>query len=359
MSLLRAALVTPLSGSLARFGRGTATALRLWANRAAKLPSGWTAVELEIYDAHPDPAGAMKTAAAEGADLLFGPYGSNMARSAIGATSRLVWNHGAATSRLSWPHFPNVLNVLSPGSSYYEGVLHAVREAAPEVRAVSLLYASTGFAREVAHGAAATAAALGFEVRSLAFRPGTAEQAASRLPDGEILLVAGGFEDELVAAQALLSRPWRAAAFVGAGEQDVLASLEARREGLLGPAQWVPTTAIEPDEGPDGRWFITAFRDVTGADPPYPAAQAFAAGVLASRCLRDSGTLDDVSQLAAGLHLMCRTFYGDFRLDPVRGIQVGHQLLTVQWQSARRVVVWPRRYAEKRIVYPRAKCPWF
>ena len=359
MSLLRAALVTPLSGSLARFGRGTATALRLWANRAAKLPRPWSAVELEIYDAHPDPAGAMRTAAAEGAHLLFGPYGTNMAVSAIGATERVVWNHGAATSRLSRPRFANVLNVLSPGSSYYEGVLHAVREADPEVRAVSLLHASTGFAREVAHGADVTAAALGFEVRSLAFRPGTADRAASRLPDGEILLVAGGFEDELVAARALLSRPWRAAAFVGAGEQDVLASLEARRERLLGPAQWVPTSAIEPEEGPDGRWFIAAFRDVTGVDPPYPAAQAFAAGVLACRCLRNSGAVDDVSQLAAGLRLTCRTFYGDFRLDAVTGIQVGHQVLTVQWQSARRVVVWPPRYAEQPIVYPRAKCPWF
>ena len=55
------------------------------------------------------------------------------------------------------------------------------------------------------------------------------------------------------------------------------------------------------DRGLCGRWFIAAFRDVTGVDPPYPAAQAFAAGVLACRCLRNSGAVDEVSQLAAGL----------------------------------------------------------
>ena len=38
MPHLRAALVTPLSGKLARFGQESATALTLWAEHAAELP---------------------------------------------------------------------------------------------------------------------------------------------------------------------------------------------------------------------------------------------------------------------------------------------------------------------------------
>ena len=29
----------------------------------------------------------------------------------------------------------------------------------------------------------------------------------------------------------------------------------------------------------------------------------------------------------------CRTFYGDFRLDPETGVQVGHEAVLVQWQD--------------------------
>src|SRR5215210_2224137 len=47
MPRLRATLVTPLSWKLARFGRESATALRLWAEHAAELPARWTGVDLE------------------------------------------------------------------------------------------------------------------------------------------------------------------------------------------------------------------------------------------------------------------------------------------------------------------------
>jgi hypothetical protein len=46
-----AALVTPLSGPLARYGRAGAAALALWAAEAQ--------VELELTDAHPSAAAAL------------------------------------------------------------------------------------------------------------------------------------------------------------------------------------------------------------------------------------------------------------------------------------------------------------
>jgi branched-chain amino acid transport system substrate-binding protein len=162
----------------------------------------------------------------------------------------------------------------------------------------------------------------------------------------------GSFEDEIAAARVLLGRGWRAAAFVAAGVEEVLAPLGAGREGLLGPAQWVAATAAEPDEGPDAAWFVDAFRRMTGEEPGYPAVQAFAAGVLSARCLRDAGTTDDAAQLAAAARLSCRTLYDGFRLDPVSGLQVGHEVLTVQWQGGSRRVVWPPELAERPLSYP-------
>src|SRR6266508_1041127 len=194
MAILRVALVTPLTGPLARFGRAGSTALDVWARQAARLPAGWRGVKLEVHDAHPNPAQAMSASTASHPDVVFGPYGSSPAVAAAAATDRLVWNHGGATSQL---------------------------------------------ARPVAGGARAAAAALAFEVRAVGFPPGQAADAAAQLPDAEVLLVVGGFEDEIAAARVLLGRGWRAAAFVAAGVEEVLAPLGPGRDGLLGPAQWV------------------------------------------------------------------------------------------------------------------------
>lgn len=348
MRTLQAALVTPLSGPLARFGLAGAAALSLWAKRAPGLPAG--GVALEVVDAHPLPAAAMREALGTRPDVIFGPYGSSPTVAAAGATDRAVWNHGGATDRLRRPEFPAVINVLASASTYFSGTLQAVQAAEPGIASVSVLPAGTGFGREVAGGAAAEARRLGLRVETVPFAPGRVQEAASALPAADVLLVAGSFEDELAAARLLLARPWRAAAFVGAGVEEVLAPLGPGREGLIGPSQWVPRSAPRPDEGPDARWFVDAFREATGSEPPYPAAAAFAAGILWARCLRDAGTTEDASLLAAAQRLRAVTLFGSFRLDPETGLQVGHTMVTVQWQGGERRVVWPPARAEREVI---------
>lgn len=353
MSRLRAALVTPLTGTLGEFGRASAAGLGLWADHAAHLPAPFDGVALEVVDSGPDPASAMRAATADRPDVVFGPYGSSPALEAIRATSRVVWNHGGATSQLRRPEFPQVINVLSPASAYPAGLLRAVRAADPEAATVAALHRdSSGFGRDVISGAADSAAGLGFDLRTTQFESGHAAEAAATLPDADLLFVVGGFEEELEAARVLLRRSWPAASFVGAGVEEVLAPLGRGREGLLGPAQWLAAAAPEPDEGPDAGWFVERYRQKLGSDPPYPAVQAFAAGVLCARCLREAGDSDDAAQLAAARQLQCTTLYGRFRLDPQSGLQTGHEVLIVQWQDGARRVVWPRRQAERRLIYP-------
>jgi branched-chain amino acid transport system substrate-binding protein len=336
-----AALVTPLSGPLALFGRAGATGLQLWAEQVA-------ATELSVFDAHPDPVAALAAAERDRPDLLFGPYGSGPALAVARAASRLVWNHGAATGELTRSAFPTVVNVLAPAATYFTGALDAVRSADEAARRVVILSGAGGFAREVAGGAARRA-----RLHGMVVTVGTLGATVADLPEADVLLVAGRFEEEVAAAPALLDRPWRAAGFVGAGVEEVLAVLEARREGLVGPAQWVDRVAPAPDEGPDAAWFVRRYRQRVGVDPPYPAAQSFAAGVIAGRCARDVGGTDDAELLAAARALSCTTLLGAFRLDPTTGLQVGHRVLTVQWQDGDRWVVWPPEQAERALVYPR------
>lgn len=353
MSRLRAALVTPLTGPLGGFGRASAEGLRIWADHAARLPARFGGVDLEVVDSEPEPASAMRAATAARPDVLFGPYGSSPALEAIRATDRTVYNHGGATSRLRRPEFPHVINVLSPASAYPDGLLRAVRAADPEAETVSTLHrGSSGFGRDVISGAADSAAGLGFDLHKTQFEPGHAAEAAANLPDAGLLFVVGSFEEELEAARVLLRRSWPAASFVGAGVEEVLAPLEELREGLLGPAQWLAVAAPEADEGPDAGWFVQKYHQSAGSDPPYPAVQAFAAGVLCARCLREAGDTDDAAQLEAARELQCTTLYGNFRLDPESGLQAGHEVLIVQWQDGVRRVVWPPEQAERRLDYP-------
>jgi branched-chain amino acid transport system substrate-binding protein len=350
MPRLRAALVTPLTGPLSGFGRAGAAALTLWAERSPGLPGGF---DLSMIDAHPDPAAAMRQAVAAHPDLVLGPYGSSPALAAVGATGRPVWNHGGATSTLRRPRYPKAINVPAPASAYLAGALRAVRAADPAAATVALLRGTTGFALDVAGGAVAQAEALRLSVTVTGFEPGAAAQAAAAVPSADVLLVVGAFDDEVAAAGVLLERRWRAAAFVGAGVDEVLAGLEDGREGLLGPAQWAPPVAPpEPEEGPDAAWFTAAYRQATGQEPSYPAVAAFAAGVLCARCLRDAGGPDDAAVLDAARRLDTTTLYGRFRLDPDTGLQAGHEVLTVQWQDGARRVVWPPDQAERPLRYP-------
>jgi branched-chain amino acid transport system substrate-binding protein len=339
--MLHAALVTSLSGELGGYGRAGAVALDLWATWHNSRFS--QKVELAVFDVGQDPVTALARAEQAGADLLFGPYGSGPTAAVAAATSRLVWNHGGARV----PAGANVVTVLAPAETYFHGAIWAVRQAVPDVSSVCVLSGGTGFGRAVAGGAVREAGSLGLRVTE-----GSLDAAA---PRADMLLAAGRFAEEIAAARRLLpGRRWRAAGFVGAGVEEVLADLGQAREGLLGPAQWLAETAPSPDEGPPASEFVGAYRYRTGGDPPYPAAQAFAAGVIATRCLREAGTADDTALAAAAGALECTTMFAPFRLDPRTRQQVGHRMLTVQWQGGVRRVIWPPEQAQAGLRHPLA-----
>jgi branched-chain amino acid transport system substrate-binding protein len=188
-------------------------------------------------------------------------------------------------------------------------------------------------------------------IHPIPFEPSQALKTVGAVPDGDILLVAGNFADEAAVAPLFVSRTWRFIAFVGAGVEEVFASLRELREGLLGPAQWVTHTALWPDEGPDVEWFATQYRQEEGVDPPYAAAQAFAAGILYARCLREAGETHDEGIQMAAQKLKCQTLFGRFQLDPLSGLQTGHHVVIVQWQQGQRCVVWPPEQAERPVVF--------
>lgn len=343
---IRAAMITPLTGPLARYGQAAGEAMRLWASEIAEPGS----VDLQLLDANPDPVRAVRQAEAFRPDVLFGPYGRGPTLAVARATSRLVWNGGGATALLAWPRFRNVVNVLAPAASYLEGGLAAIRSADPRVNSLVVLHTGRGFPGEVARGTMSAASDLGMSCSDMLFQPGKAQESLAGTPSGEVLAIVGSFQDELEMVRALERRRWKAVLSVAAGVDEVLEALGDRREGLIGPAQWTPGVAPQPAVGPDVDWFVEAYRRQVGVVPPYPAAQALAAALIWSECVRVAGTMDDQALLAQARRLDTRTLYGAFRLDPVTGLQVGHRVVIVQWREGRRCVVWPSHLAEARLL---------
>lgn len=335
-------MVTPLTGPLAMYGRVTGEAVRLWADGVAEPES----VALQLYDAHPDPASAVRRAEASRPDVLFGPYGRGPALAVARATSRLVWNGGGATARLAAPEFENVVNIPAPAASYFQGGLAAIRDVDAGVASVVVVHTGRGFSGEVARGAVSAAGEVGMTCVEVLFEPGHAGESLSRVPGADVLAMVGSFEDELEMVRAVNRRRWRAVLSVGAGVDEVLEALGDRREGLLGPAQWTPGAACRPYLGPDAEWFTGSYQRRFGTLPPYPAAQALAAAVIWWECVRMAGTLEESALVAQARRLDVRTLYGAFRLDPLSGLQVGHRVVTVQWQDGLRRVVWPPHRAE-------------
>jgi hypothetical protein len=328
----RAVLVTALSGPLARFGNAGASALALWADRSG--------VNLEVIDAHPSATSAIRAAEASGPDVVFGPYGSGPALAAAAASNGVVWNHGGATAQLARPAYPRVVNVESPAYRYLAAVLETlVAEGLGEGSEVVIMHVDTGFGREVAEGAAVAAWRLGLLRQSVTFRPGRARDVLAQVPAGDVLLSAGSFDDDVAIAQWASQYRWRAVGSVAAGVGELRHAIGDRVERLYGPCQWFDDGTDDPADGPNSKWFSQCYRDANGSEPPYPAAAAFAAGVVWHRCVKEAGTVESLPVLAASQRVDTTTLFGRFRVDPVTGVQTGHQIRVVQWRDGQRILV--------------------
>ena len=321
-----------MSGPLARFGKAGANALAIWAERSA--------VTLEVIDAYPSAGCAIGAAEASRPDVVFGPYGSGPALAAAAASKGVIWNQGGATARLARPAYPRVVNVESPAYRYLAAVLETLAAAGlSEGSEVVIMHVDTGFGREVAEGAAVAARRLGLLRRSVTFRPGRARDVLAQVPAGDVLLSAGSFDDDVAIAQWVSERRWRAVGMVAAGVEEFRSAIGDRVEGLYGPCQWFNDGTDDPAVGPNSEWFTHCYRDANGTEPPYPAAAAFAAGVVWQRCVQEAGTVESLPVRAASQRLDTTTLFGRFRVDPVTGVQTGHQMRVVQWRDGQRVLV--------------------
>jgi len=150
----------------------------------------------------------------------------------------------------------------------------------------------------------------------------------------------------LVHALAQTRQRIKALAVVAAPMQAFWEDLQELAEGCIGPSQWEPGRDVTPDVGPTSAAFVERFRRRYGQTPDYPAAQAYAAGLVMQRGVALAGTCANMDLRQATRTLVCQTFYGRFQLDPVSGAQVGHETVLVQWQHGMKQIIYPVAVAQ-------------
>ena len=301
--------------------------------------------------------------------LLFGPYSAGLTAAAAeiaAARQRLLWNHGGAGDAVYSQYPRHIIGILTPARRYLVALPTVARIAYPDARTLALARVDAGaFARQVCDGAETAAQQLGFEtILRLTYPPNTtdftpiASQIAAAAPD--LLVAVGRIRHDIALARALAMRNTRPtigiAAIVATPIAAFAEALGTDADGFIGPSQWEPPTAgiagaldvVAPDVGPPPDTALTLLQRAAAnhAVPvDYPMAQAFAAGLIAQRCLSDAGATDDAALRAAAARADFTTFYGRFRIAPT-GRQIGRSVALVQRRSGRKVIIWPPQLAD-------------
>ena len=352
-----------LTGRYALQGREAAAGLRLWGqdvNAAGGLLVGdgeRRPVQLVILDDASRRAGLeanlTRLLDERAVDVLFGPYGSDLALQAVRlavARGCVLWNHAGASDDVAAAAFGAVVNGIAPASSYFAELPGYLRKTDPGFERLGILFTERGtFGRHVASGAAAAARATGLrEVQLFPFAPPLAERPgvleAVRGWGPRALICAGRFEDDvwLVSRRADLGASLAVFAAVAAGLAAFGDAAGEAAEGVLGPSHWEPPAPGAAQTARAAADFAAAYVRAFEETPEYPAALAYGMGVVLVACAAGTGSLQGSALRHAAAALELPTPLGRFRLDPFTGRQIGYRPVLVEWHGgAKRVVLRP------------------
>ena len=71
--------------------------------------------------------------------------------------------------------------------------------------------------------------------------------------------------------------------------------------------------------------------------------------------MKRAGSLDSEILREVFLKMELNTIFGAFKVDQ-DGFQIGHKMVTFQWQDRKKVIVWPAELAPNRAQFPTP--PW-
>ncbi len=304
---------------------------------------------------------------------IIAPYSSGLTITGAPVAERyhtIYMSHGGASNRIFEQGYQYAVQILSPATLYQAGALDMFHKVDPGAKRLALAFEDGEFARMVMRGAEEHAKKLGYKIVFKRTYPKKVTDLTPLLSDlraakPDIVLGGGHFQDGQLFARQMADLDVNVKALsliVAVTLPAFYEALGPKAEGMMGPAQWEYGVAYSPEEakkaglewfGPTNEEFIKLAKEFSGGkEPDYHAAEAGAVPLVFVKAVEMAGSLDPdkIREAFSKLHLM--TFFGEFKIDPETGLQVGHAMVVVQWQGGKKVIVWPPEAATGKLYYP-------
>jgi len=305
-------------------------------------------------------------------DFVLGPYGSPMTATVAEVVEkhRMPMVANAATTSLFKKGRRFIFMVPPPGEVFLEGLIDMA--AKKGLKTVAVIHEDTLFATTAAQGAVELARKKGLEVVLVqSYSKGTADftglltKVRAATPD---VLAAGSYLEDAVAITRQLRElnvnPKMYGVTIGGAQPKFYEALGRIAEFVYGNSAWEPELVTLRAGGlipvarqyPGAREFVEAHKkEYPGADLSYTTAAGYGGCQVLMEAVKRAGSLDREKVRDAILKLDFNTVYGPFKVDP-DGLQIGHKMLTLQWQDGKKVIVWPEELAPGKPRFPTP--PW-
>lgn len=305
--------------------------------------------------------------------FTFAPYSSGLTLSGAPIAekySMIYMDHGGTSDKIFAQGFQYIVQTIGPATNYHRGTLTMVARKFPEVKRVALVYEDSEFARAVMEGSEGHAKRLGFEVVFKRTYPKgvtdlTPLLSAMKASTPEVVIGGGHFEDGQLFNRQLADldiNPKALSLIAAATLPAFYEALTTQAEGVMGPSHWEYGVTYSAEAakranlewiGPSQDEFVKLFKEGLGKDiiPDYHAAESGAAVLALVKAIEKGNSLNsDVVRRELGA-LTFMSFYGGWDIDDT-GKQVGHDMVDVQWQDGKRVIVWPTSAQTGEFVFP-------
>ncbi len=306
-------------------------------------------------------------------NFTLAPYtsGLTLAGAPVAEKYGMVYlDHGGASNKIFKQGFKYIVQTIGPATNYHRGTLDMIHKKDPTAKKVALVYEDDEFARDVMAGAEAHAKELGFEVVFKRTYPkGVTDMtpllSAMNAAKPDFLIGGGHFQDGQLLNRQLADldiNPKALSLIASATLPAFYEALTTNAEGVMGPSHWEYGVKFSAEAakkagmawiGPSQDEFVALFKKAVGKDilPDYHAAEAGASILALVMAIEKADSLDSNTVRKALGDLTFMSFYGGWDIDDT-GLQVGHSMVDVQWQDAKRVIVWPEDAKTGEFVYP-------
>ncbi len=305
--------------------------------------------------------------------FTFAPYtsGLTLAGAPVAEKYKKVYmDHGGASNKIFRQGFQYIVQTIGPASNYHRGTLNMIHKRDPSAKRIALVYEDDEFARDVMAGAEEHATKIGFDiVFKRTYTKGVTDLtpllSALKAANPDIIIGGGHFEDGQLFNRQLADMDINPKAFSLIASATLPAFYEAlttNAEGVMGPSHWEYGVTFSEEGakkygrtwiGPSQDEFVALFKKALGKDilPDYHAAEAGAAVLALVLAIEKAQSLDSLPVRKALGDLTFMSFYGGWDVDDT-GLQIGHDMVDIQWQDGKRVIVWPEDAKTGELVYP-------